>query len=107
MTVESIVIYTSLMMGFVTLRARRLTVINFHVRPRSGRWMSSNADCMHFSDPREYVSISDSSCQGMGDDGLNVHGNFFPVTQVIDSSTIIVENAKRGAPLDFGVGTNL
>jgi hypothetical protein len=43
----------------------------------------------------------------MGDDGLNVHGNFFPVTQVIDSNTIIVENAKRGAPLDFGVGTNL
>jgi hypothetical protein len=106
-TIQSITIYTAWSMDFFTLRAKRLNVINFHVIPRNGRWMSSLADCMHFADAREYVSISDSSCQAMGDDGLNVHAVFFLVTEVIDSSTIIIQATNDTGPLEFGVGTNL
>jgi hypothetical protein len=69
--------------------------------------MSTIVDCMHFTDTREYVSISDSECQAMGDDGLNVHAVFFLLTQVIDSTTIIIESTNWSEPLNFEVGTNL
>ncbi len=106
-TIQSITIYTSWSMGFVTLRAKRLNVINYHVIPYNGRWMSSTADCMHFADTREYVSILDSHCQAMGDDGLNVHAFFFPVTQIINSSAIIIQLSVWTDRLNVGVGTNL
>ena len=104
--IQSITVYASWSMGFVTVSIKRLNIINFNVLPRNGRWMSANQDCMHFIDTREYVSILDSKCQGMGDDGLNVCARFFLVSQVIDSSTIIME-AFKGGPLDVGIGTNL
>jgi hypothetical protein len=107
MTIQSITIYTSWFMGFVTLRAKRLNVIDYHIKPYNGRWMSSIVDCMHFIDAREYVSVSDSSCQAMGDDGLNVHATIFLVREVINSSAIIIESTNLTNPLDFGVGTNL
>ncbi len=107
LTVQSISIYTSWFMGFVGLRTKRLNVMDYHIRARDGRWMSSNVDCMHFMDAREYVSISDSSCQAMGDDGLNVHSVFFLITQIINSTTIIIEGTNLTDPLDFGVNTNL
>ena len=107
MIVQSITIYTSWFMGFVTLRAKRLNVIDYHIKPHDGRWMSSIVDCMHFLDSREYISISDSSCQGMGDDGLNVHSVLFLVTEVINSNTIIIEATNLTDPIDFGTGTDL
>jgi hypothetical protein len=106
-TIQSITIYASWSMGFFTLRSKRLNVINYHVIPYNGRWMSSNVDCMHFADTREYVSISDSICQAMGDDGLNVHGVFFLVTELINSSAIIITGTNWANPLDVGVGTTL
>ena len=69
--------------------------------------MSTIVDCMHFTDTKEYVSIEDSECQSMGDDGLNVHGVYFLVTQIIDSKTIIVTATNWTDPLDFGLGTKL
>ncbi|CAF4000745.1 unnamed protein product [Rotaria sp. Silwood2] len=83
-TIQSITIYTSWGMGFVTLRAKRLNINNYYVLPQNGRWMSIIVDCMHFTDTREYVSISDSKCQAMGDDATNWTD-----------------------PLDVGVGTSL
>jgi hypothetical protein len=96
-------------MGFVPLRAVRLNVIDFHVKPFNGRWLSSSADCMHIDDPRESISISNSSCEAMGDDGLNVHGFFYNVSQVIDAKTIVISLSATGWDeiLNIGVGTIL
>ena len=47
------------------------SVSNYQVRPRDGRWLSQNQDAMHFVDSREYITITDSVCEGMGDDALN------------------------------------
>jgi hypothetical protein len=107
LTFQSITIYTSWGMGFVALRSQRLNINNCHVIPRNGRWMSTIIDCMHFTDAREYISITDSSCQATGDDGLNVHGVFLLVTEVLNSSTIIIETTKDLGPLNMGVGTSL
>jgi hypothetical protein len=62
---------------------------------------------MHFADTREYVSILDSKCQAMGDDGLNVYAFLFLVTQIINSSAIILQSSGWTNPLNVGVGTNL
>lgn len=106
-TVRSVTIFTSWGMGFVTLRARRLNVIDYHVRRRDNRWMSTIVDCMHFADSRDYVSIEDSQCESMGDDGLNVHAVYFLVTEVIDSKTIVITTTNWADPLNFGVDTHL
>ncbi|CAF1495937.1 unnamed protein product [Adineta ricciae] len=107
LSVESITIYTSWGMGFVTFRIRRLQIKNYHVLPRDNRWMSTIVDCMHFIDTREYISIIDSECYGMGDDGLNVHAVFFLVTKIIDTHTIIIEIKSLDTFINFDIGTNL
>ncbi len=107
LTFQSIVIYTSWGMGFVAVRTHRLNINNCHVIPRNERWMSTIIDCMHFTDARESISISDSSCHGTGDDGLNVHAVFLLVPEVINSTTIIIQAMKYLGSINMGVGTNL
>lgn len=87
-TLQSVTVYTAWSMSFVTLRPRRLNIIDYHVLLRNERWMSSVADCIHSTDARESIVIVDSKCQGMGDDALNVHATFFLVTEVFNSSAI-------------------
>lgn len=105
--IQSINTYSSWEMGIVSLRATRLTIANYHILPRAGRWLSTNVDCIHLVDTREYISISDSVCQGMGDDGLNVHATFFLVTEIINSTSAVIEATNGSTILDVGVGTTL
>jgi hypothetical protein len=56
-TLQSITIYTAWYMGIFTLRTPRLNIIDYHVKPYNGRWMSTSADCMHFADYRQYINI--------------------------------------------------
>jgi hypothetical protein len=105
--IQSITIYNSWSMGFYTLRVRRLNVIDYHVLRKDNRWLSTPVDCMHFADNREYINIFDSECKSMGDDGLNVHATYFSVTQVINSSALIIESSDAPEKLDVGVGTDL
>jgi hypothetical protein len=106
-TIQSIIIYTSWAMGFTSTRIRRLNVIDYHVIPYGKRWASTILDCMHFTDTREYVSISDSICHTTADDGLNVHASYLLVIEVINSNTIIINTTNSADPLNFGVGTTL
>jgi hypothetical protein len=105
--VQSITIYTAWCMGAVTLRAKRMNITDYHVIPRNGRWMSTAADCMHFSDSRDYINIVDSKCEGQGDDGLNVHAFYFNITQIINSTALILEQFSWPDVLNVGVGTHL
>jgi hypothetical protein len=105
--VDSITLFTSWSMGLVTLRAKYLTVRNFNVLPRDERWASTIADCMHFADAREYVNIFDSKCEAMGDDGLNIHASYFNVTDIVNSSALVIQSGGSGDKLHVGVGTRL
>jgi hypothetical protein len=93
-------------MAFFAVRIRRLNVINFHIVPRNGRWLSTASDCMHFVSVKEYVNLIDSKCQTTGDDGLNVLSSYFLVSQVINSTTIIVTTLYGTSP-DIEVGAYL
>ena len=107
LTIDSIQIYTSWCMGFATARTKRLNILNFHVRPQTARWMSTIADCIHLMDTREYISIENSQCSSMGDDGLNVHATYFTVKEVINSTTLIVQTSLFPTLLNVGIGTDL
>jgi hypothetical protein len=106
-TLQSITIYTSWEMGAVTLRAKGINMIDYHVKPGEGRWMSTVEDCMHFSDSRNYINIFDSSCEAQGDDGLNVQAFYFQVTQVINSTALTIQEYSWPDVLNVGVGTHL
>jgi hypothetical protein len=106
-TIQSITTYTSWAMGLVALRARRLNINDYHVKPRDHRWMSTAMDCMHFMDSREFVNISDSECEAMGDDGLNVLTFYFNVTKIINSSALVLQTKYSSDLFNFGLGTRL
>ncbi len=101
-TVQSVTMYTSWAMGFFTIKIRRFNVINFHIVPRSGRWLSSSSDCMHFVSSKEYVNIIDSKCEATADDGLNIFRPFMAITEIINSTTITVKSADSTDPFIQG-----
>ncbi|CAF2921656.1 unnamed protein product [Rotaria sp. Silwood2] len=105
--IQSITIYTAWLMGIVTLRAKRLNITDYHVIPRTGRWMSTPVDCMHLADSRDYINIVDSRCEAQGDDGLNVHAFYFTVAQIINSTALIIEEFNWLDVLNVGTGTRL
>ena len=105
--VDSLNVYTSWCMSFAMARVRRLTVKNYHVLPRHGRWLSTTADCLNFLDSREYVHISDSTCSSMGDDGLNISDLYFIVKEIINSTTLLIQTFNWADTLNVGIGTTL
>ena len=107
LTIDSIRIFTSWCMGFTTARTKRLHMQNFHVRPRMDRWMSTIVDCIHLMDTRESITIENSQCSSMGDDGLNVHATYFTVKEIINSTTLIVQTSLFPTLLNVGTGTDL
>ena len=78
-------------MGTVTTRARRFMIVDYHVQPHPKHWLSTNVDCMHFADAREYIRISNSKCQLQADDDLNVHAQYFVDIEIVNSSALIVD----------------
>jgi hypothetical protein len=103
-TIQSVTLFTSWYMGIRTTRARRLNIVDYNVKPHTSHWLSINADCMHFSDSREYIRISDSKCQMQGDDGLHVHAQYFLVTEIVNSSALIVAAFNWTDSLNIGNG---
>lgn len=107
LTMTSITIYTAWYFGIYASRIRRLNMIDYHVKSRNGRWLSTSADCMHFGDAREFINIFDSSCEAQGDDGLNVQAFIFTVSQVLNSTALIIQTSNWPETLEVGIGTNL
>ena len=105
-TVQSVTMYTSWAMGFFTIKIRRFNIINFHIIPRDGRWLSSSSDCMHFVSAKEYVNIIDSKCQSTADDGLNIFRPFLSITDIVNSTAILVKTAGNTDPF-IQIGENL
>jgi len=74
-TIQSVTVYASWYMGLFTFRATRINITDYHAKPRLGHWLSTNADCIHLIDSREYINLSNSKCHLTGDDGCNIHSS--------------------------------
>ena len=105
---QGMTVYTGGDMSHASNRVHNLTVVDYHVRRGPGRWLSTWADCMHFGDHRGNIRILNSSCEGMGDDGLNVHSYFFNCTAVLNATTAVISLTKSWLDtLNVGVGTQM
>ncbi|CAF0991635.1 unnamed protein product, partial [Adineta ricciae] len=106
-TIQSINVHSAWGMVLVTNRVRRLTISDYHVAPKNGRWLSANSDCMHFISTREFISLKDSKCQMQGDDGLNVLTPYVSVANVINSTALVLQAFNWTDPLFIEDGTQL
>ncbi|CAF0969010.1 unnamed protein product, partial [Adineta ricciae] len=106
-TIQSIDVHSAWGMVLVTNRVRRLTISDYHVAPKNGRWLSANSDCMHLISTREFISLKDSKCQMQGDDGLNVLTPYVSVANVINSTALILQAFNWTDPLFIEDGTQL
>ena len=106
-TIQSISIYGSWAFGLYGFRNQRVNIIDYHAKPREGHWLSTSSDCMHFIDVREYIRLSDSKCHLTADDGLNVHRILVHVTEVLNSSALMIMAMNLTDAINVGVGTRL
>ena len=105
--IESITVHASWMMGLLTFRATRLTVLDYHAAPGQGRWLSTNSDCMHFTDAREYINLSNSKCHLTGDDGCNIHKVYLQAAEVINTTALVLKAIGWIEPVRIGEGIRL
>ena len=105
--VQSINVHSAWGMVLVTIRVKRIIITDYHVTPIDGRWFSANSDCMHFISTTEYINLSNSKCQRQGDDGLNVLSPYLTVTQVINSTALILGAFNGTYALIIPDGTRL
>lgn len=85
MRVENCTLYSVSGMGFrCDFCTGSYELIRSHVaiRPLSVRPMSITADATHFMHHSGTVSLLQSSMQGQGDDGFNLHGNFIVISGI-------------------------
>jgi len=91
--VTDVNIYAAPGMALLIAGCRGITVDRFRVEPTPGstRLMSTCADGMHFAGCRGTIDIRDCALKGMGDDGINVHGELLTVMDHPDARTLVLD----------------
>lgn len=69
--------------------------INFTPDFERGYKVSSFADCIHVCGCKGYVNINECLFEHPHDDGINIHGAFLRLKNIIDSHTAVFEFAHR------------
>lgn len=89
-------IFHSLSMGVVAARTEniRLNDVNVTANEKKGRVFSAIADAFHFSGCKGLIKITNCAHAGQADDFVNIHGEYAPVKERLNSNTIIAE--KKG-----------
>ncbi len=89
-------------MGFIMDNCTDVDLYRCKVVPSAGRVISATADATHFVGCRGLVSLRECTLQSQLDDGINVHGAYQEVQQILDSHTIstrIGHFQQMGTPL--------
>jgi hypothetical protein len=101
---NNVTIYTAPGMGFHA-RCENLRLKNCGVLVRPGRHMSTAADATHFDLCRGKIRLENCVFEGMGDDGVNIHGKFIRLRKVdehtLDSAEPAWTMPQAGESLEF------
>lgn len=91
-SVKNVLMYYMHGLGIVNQFSENLHYDSVFVvpRPKSGRAISSFADCIHFSGCKGQVTIENCKFNGAHDDFINVHGTHLKITQIVSPTTIKV-----------------
>jgi hypothetical protein len=89
-TLKNIDIYTGIGMGIVAAGVKDITLDTVRIipEPKSNSLVSTTADATHFINCLGTIRLNNCHFSGMGDDHLNVHGQYHFVSKVINSNTI-------------------
>jgi hypothetical protein len=89
---QDIAIHAAPGMAFLGENCRNAQFERITIAPPAGtnRLMTTSADGIHLSGCSGTVEIRDCSMESMGDDGVNVHGNYLRVVKRVDARTAIV-----------------
>jgi polygalacturonase len=90
---EDVTVHHALGMGYLFERCDTITLrrCGAYVRPGSDRVVSLIADATHFCHTKGAVLIEDCRFQHMLDDGVNVHGAYVVVDQVLNPRQVRVK----------------
>ncbi len=75
-------------MGFLFEQCKDVELLSCNVIPSNGRYLSATADATHFNGCRGTVTIKGCTFTNQMDDGVNLHGSYQIVKDIIDSHTI-------------------
>lgn len=91
--IEDVTIYSCAGMAIYLELCNNVNIDNVSVRKLGDRPLSSNADAVHCLFCEGDVYITNSYFEGQGDDGLNVHGNYAVVQNLLSdtSAQVIIE----------------
>src|SRR5262245_53437928 len=114
-TLENITVYSCPGMGFGFFSAERgfrLSGCRIMQKPGGRRLISATADGAHFARTLGDIIVEDCDISGQGDDSLNIHGNYLPITSKVNARTITLNAAsfhiiRPGDELKFVKSGNL
>ncbi len=97
-TYEDLTIYGSPGMAFIAWasdRGLRIARCRIARRPLADRFVSAGSDGIHIVGTRGDIIIENNDFSGQGDDSLNIHGLWLPVTGV-SGNTVTMHRAAHG-----------
>jgi hypothetical protein len=85
-TLSNLHVYSGAGMGIVGYANTDIAINNFQINRFGNRWISTCADGIHLASTRGTIDIRNCNLEGMGDDGINIHGIYFKVQYVSGNS---------------------
>ncbi|GJM64292.1 alpha-1,3-galactosidase-related protein [Persicobacter diffluens] len=87
-TIKDINIYHAGGMGFIADNSENLTIDGLVIEAHQGRMVSTTADATHFVGCKGKITIKNSAFSHMLDDGVNIHGAYQRIVEILDEHTI-------------------
>lgn len=103
---SNIVVYSAAGMAVFGYSNTNVSLDNFQVKRYGTRWMSTNADGIHFSSTRGTININNCILQGMGDDGMNIHGMFYRIQNVSANVLCLRDAVTNSTPFWWDLPLN-
>jgi hypothetical protein len=100
-SVKNVAVHSALGMAFLAQKSQDIHVdgLDVTLTPGSGRYITTNADALHFSNCKGKLLIENGIYENMLDDGINVHGSYLRVEKLIAPRTVLL---AWGHPQTFG-----
>ncbi|MFI3293784.1 MAG: right-handed parallel beta-helix repeat-containing protein [Rikenellaceae bacterium] len=91
-TIDNVTIHHALGMGFLFERSEDIKILNSNIilPEGSNRVVSTVADASHFASCRGDILVDNCVFENMLDDGVNVHGVYLKVVDIIDAYSVNV-----------------
>jgi hypothetical protein len=92
-SVERVDVHRAMGMGFLAQRSAFIHLNGFRVTlpMQSDRFVTTEADAVHFSNCRGRLVVENGLFENMLDDGINVHGSYLKIARQLADDAVIAE----------------